>query len=62
MPLNHLKLEIEKIIEVIINPQKQRKVIKAISEILRQRNDAKNAELLEKQWLNDKIASPEDIQ
>jgi hypothetical protein len=62
MPLNHLKLEIEKIVEVISNPQKIRNIIGAISNVLRQRNDSKNADLLEAKWLTDKVASPEDVQ
>lgn len=57
MPLNHLKLEVQKIIEVIVRPEKKRKIVAAIGDILRQRNDAKSAEQLEAKWL-EKAGSP----
>ena len=56
------KLEVEKTIDALTNPQKQRRIVRAISDILRMRNDAKNADLLEAKWLADKPPSPEEVQ
>ena len=61
MPLNHLKLEVQKIIEVIVRPEKKRKIVSAIADILRQRNDAKGADQLEAKWLGEKPAPPEEL-
>jgi hypothetical protein len=50
MPLNHLKQEVEKIVESMKNPQKQKNIVRTICDILRQRNDSKNADLFEAKW------------
>jgi hypothetical protein len=60
MPPNHLKQEVEKIVEALKNPQKQKSIVKTISDILRQRNDSKNADLFEAKWIAP--LSPEEAQ
>ena len=44
------------------DPNKQRRVVKAISDILRQRNDPKNADLLESKWLEKPVSPKNSIE
>ncbi len=46
MPINHLKSEIEKIVDSMQNKYKKNSIIAAMSDILRGRNDFKSAESL----------------